>query len=461
MRTNPCYIYVTSTTLPPITPTHPHTQSKHSVEFSDAAGGYQCYGIYDGHWGTKAAKFTSRTLHAHIQSLWLDWADETLEEAVREVSLGGGDGCLVGSWMMCVFPPPRSHCSYVHTYTHALHNTQAFIRTNQDLKQLLTLPSTAPPQATGGGGSGSSSKLAKPKPRYDRSGTTATIAMVFRSVNHPQRSSTKIPPSAAVVCRKKLQPNINYSCCFYPRGRRLLVANVGDSRAVLCCDARGRPVELTVDHVASDPEVRERVLLAWDRLCGGGCVLGAWLLVGFGLVLDEFVVVPTTNHAHPQLQPQERRRLEARGARVVRTSNGTTTATTTSPPTTTNPSGAGGVWRVEGKLALSRSIGDFDYDPYLSRVPHVAVRSLRREENPEARFYRYLILASDGLWDVMSNAEAVAFLEERATEMRRAQGEGGGEGGERGIGGPDLDYHVLARALTWEVRVCIWVGWWF
>jgi serine/threonine protein phosphatase PrpC len=57
----------------------------HSVEFSDAAGGYQCYGIYDGHWGTKAAKFTSRTLHAHIQSLWLDLADETLEEAVREV----------------------------------------------------------------------------------------------------------------------------------------------------------------------------------------------------------------------------------------------------------------------------------------------------------------------------------------------------------------------------------------
>ncbi len=57
------------------------------MEFSDAAGGYQCYGIYDGHWGTKAAKFTSRTLHAHIQSLWLDWADESLEEAVREVMI--------------------------------------------------------------------------------------------------------------------------------------------------------------------------------------------------------------------------------------------------------------------------------------------------------------------------------------------------------------------------------------
>lgn len=57
------------------------------MEFSDAAGGYQCYGIFDGHWGTKAAKFASRTLHAHVQSLWLDdLKDETLAEAVREVS---------------------------------------------------------------------------------------------------------------------------------------------------------------------------------------------------------------------------------------------------------------------------------------------------------------------------------------------------------------------------------------
>lgn len=167
---------------------------------------------------------------------------------------------------------------------------------------------------------------------------------------------------------------------------------------------------------------------------------------GFGLVCRRI------NNSHTSLQ--ERRRLEARGARVIRTSNGTT-ATTTTTSTTDPGSGNGGVWRVEGKLALSRSIGDFDYDPYLARVPHVAVRSLRREENPEARFYRYLILASDGLWDVMSNAEAVAFLEERATEMRRARGLQGEGEEERGMGGPDLEYHLLARALTWEVRVCV------
>lgn len=110
---------------------------------------------------------------------------------------------------------------------------------------------------------------------------------------------------------------------------------------------------------------------------------------------------------------------------------------------------------MEGQLALSRSIGDFDYDTVLSRVPHVAVRSLRLKENPEAAHYRYLILASDGLWDVMSNAEAVAFLEERAREMRAARRRGQGEedGNDRGMGGIDLDYHVLARALTWEAYV--------
>lgn len=104
---------------------------------------------------------------------------------------------------------------------------QAFIRTNQDLKQLLTLPSPTPPPATGS--SKTSTRTAKAKPRYDKSGTTATIAMVFR-------------------------------------GRRLLVANVGDSRAVLCCDAGGAPLELTVDHVASDPEVREHSMPLIDML---------------------------------------------------------------------------------------------------------------------------------------------------------------------------------------------------
>ena len=65
----------------------------------------------------------------------------------------------------------------------------------------------------------------------------------------------------------------------------MLVANVGDSRAVLCCDARGRPVELTVDHVASDPQVREQVLLAWDWLVVvvfGSCLVR--VRVSFGRV---------------------------------------------------------------------------------------------------------------------------------------------------------------------------------
>lgn len=155
---------------------------------------------------------------------------------------------------------------------------------------------------------------------------------------------------------------------------------------------------------------------------------------------------------------QERARLQARGARVVRTSNGTAGSSSSS--------GSGDVWRVEGQLALSRSIGDVYYDAVLSRAPHVTARSLRADENPEAAHYRYLILASDGLWDVMSNAEAVAFLEERAREMRGALRRGGGgegEGGDGGgMGGPGLDYHVLARALTWEVRgwKCGWVGGW-
>jgi serine/threonine protein phosphatase PrpC len=101
------------------------------------------------------------------------------------------------------------------------------------------------------------------------------------------------------------------------------------------------------------------------------------------------------------------------------------------------------VWRVDGQLALSRSIGDFKYDHLLSREPHVTVERL----GPHTEF---LILASDGLWDVISNEEAVELVRERAADMRRD------------MRGPHLDYHTLARDLTWEVRrrTRIWARLW-
>jgi len=118
-------------------------------------------------------------------------------------------------------------------------------------------------------------------------------------------------------------------------------------------------------------------------------------------------------------------------------------------------------------------MGDFLYDGLLSREPHISLLSLGGggseggREGGRARC-RYLVLASDGLWDVMSNEEVVAFLkmkmeeeeEEEEEEEKEEVGkgemeeeeevvEGGREGGRR----RRVDWHALARALTWEAYV--------
>lgn len=84
-------------------------------------------------------------------------------------------------------------------------------------------------------------------------------------------------------------------------------------------------------------------------------------------------------------------------------------------------SSAGGVLRVNGNLAVSRSLGDTKLSPYLSRVPHVFAltkneakeRCGQHSNLPELDIVDtpcFIVLASDGLWDVMSNQEAVDMV---------------------------------------------------
>ncbi|KAM0843266.1 hypothetical protein ACQ4PT_057820 [Festuca glaucescens] len=105
----------------------------------------------------------------------------------------------------------------------------------------------------------------------------------------------------------------------------VVVANCGDSRAVLC--RGGKPVPLSSDHKP-------------DR-------------------------------------PDELERIEAAGGRVI-------------------------FWegaRVLGVLAMSRAIGDAYLKPFVTPIPEVTVTD--RADGDEC-----LILASDGLWDVVSNQTA-------------------------------------------------------
>ncbi|CAN1844514.1 Probable protein phosphatase 2C 58 [Linum perenne] len=109
-------------------------------------------------------------------------------------------------------------------------------------------------------------------------------------------------------------------------GEKLVVANVGDSRAVIC--KNGVAKQLSVDHEPS----------------------------------------------------KEKRMIESRGGFVSNL--------------------PGDVPRVDGQLAVARAFGDRSLKVHLSSEPDVSEESV----DDEAEF---LILASDGVWKVMSNQEAV------------------------------------------------------
>ncbi|KAK9499107.1 hypothetical protein O3M35_003615 [Rhynocoris fuscipes] len=69
--------------------------------------------------------------------------------------------------------------------------------------------------------------------------------------------------------------------------------------------------------------------------------------------------------------------------------------------------------RVNGSLAVSRALGDYEYknvegrgpcEQLVSPEPEIFVRD-RSDENDE-----FLVLACDGIWDVMSNEEVCDFI---------------------------------------------------
>ncbi|KAI4389367.1 hypothetical protein MLD38_001598 [Melastoma candidum] len=71
-----------------------------------------------------------------------------------------------------------------------------------------------------------------------------------------------------------------------------------------------------------------------------------------------------------------------------------------------------GVWRVHGSLAVSRAIGDLHLKEYIISEPDIRIIRLDSD-------CRFLIMASDGLWDKVSEQEAVDVVGREGGDMEK------------------------------------------
>eukprot|EP00826_Nyctotherus_ovalis_P055017 TRINITY_DN7276_c0_g2_i2.p1 TRINITY_DN7276_c0_g2~~TRINITY_DN7276_c0_g2_i2.p1 ORF type:complete len:127 (+),score=32.53 TRINITY_DN7276_c0_g2_i2:134-514(+) len=64
--------------------------------------------------------------------------------------------------------------------------------------------------------------------------------------------------------------------------------------------------------------------------------------------------------------------------------------------------------RVQGELALTRSLGALKYKPYVIAAPHVHRYGLKEEQD------LFLVVASDGLWKVMKGEDVTRIVSENS-----------------------------------------------
>jgi protein phosphatase 1L len=136
----------------------------------------------------------------------------------------------------------------------------------------------------------------------------------------------------------------------------------------------------------------------------------------------------------------ERLLVEARGGQVVVT---------------------GGMARANGTLAITRSIGDADLAPILSRTPHVVafLKSEIHELCGIADFDPvpcFIVLATDGLWDVVTNEEAVNLVSQVVVSYdTEDNGLSWEEGGAFQKAAERLTQEAYVRGSTDNIGVCI------
>ncbi len=142
---------------------------------------------------------------------------------------------------------------------------------------------------------------------------------------------------------------------------------------------------------------------------------------------------------HVASNEAERRMVEARGGYV---------------------SVSSGLARVNGTLAITRSIGDADLAPLLSRTPYVM--SLLKSEINElcgvstsSLVPCFIVLATDGLWDVITNEEAVNMVSHVVVSYDAETNGLSWEGGAFQKAAEQLTQEAYMRGSTDNIGVCV------
>mmetsp|Transcript_14765 Transcript_14765/g.42020 ORF Transcript_14765/g.42020 Transcript_14765/m.42020 type:complete len:936 (+) Transcript_14765:121-2928(+) len=139
-------------------------------------------------------------------------------------------------------------------------------------------------------------------------------------------------------------------------GNRLFVGNAGDARCVLGT-ADGQVIRMSVDHTPQERSEAERVAATRGTF-----------------VVDS---------------------LAGRTLRIFNANSG-------------------------AQLAVSRALGDFEFGEVVTSAPYISFFDLTQLPPPSGGMHNILILACDGIWDVLKDEDAVNVVRQAGTDMQKA-----------------------------------------
>eukprot|EP01138_Halocafeteria_seosinensis_P013081 gb/GECG01013359.1/.p1 GENE.gb/GECG01013359.1/~~gb/GECG01013359.1/.p1 ORF type:complete len:520 (+),score=70.00 gb/GECG01013359.1/:1-1560(+) len=181
-------------------------------------------------------------------------------------------------------------------------------------------------------------------------------------------------------------------------GDRLICANVGDSRAVLCSyipptvegnqEANTEGQASTKDVDVDVPEKEQ--LSAWNSIPGrtGNQAAGRWISTAL-------------SSDHKPDREDERARIEATNARILSEAQLVSFGDPDKLYICRESEGM-----IRYGVLFTRSIGDVDSHTHLGLTDESEVHETRLEKDVD----RFVILATDGIWDAISNVEAAAII---------------------------------------------------